>query len=137
MSKWRHTVTMDKASRTRSRFSWLWLLLAYASLGAGIVGLFVPVLPTVPFVLLSAYAAARGSQRLHAWLLAHPQFGPAIRDWEQRGAVSRRAKWLASCMMSLSALVLFAWVRPIWIAGLASLVMLSVAVWLWLRPEPV
>ena len=49
---------------------WLWWLLAYASLGIGIVGIVVPGLPTVPFVLLAAFAAARGSQRLHAWLLA-------------------------------------------------------------------
>ena len=48
----------------------LWWLLAYASLGLGIVGIVVPGLPTVPFVLLSAFAAARGSRRLHAWLLA-------------------------------------------------------------------
>ena len=61
---------------------WLWWLLAYASLGIGIVGIVVPGLPTVPFVLLAAFAAARGSQRLHGWLLAHPQFGPMIRDWD-------------------------------------------------------
>ena len=51
-----------------------------------------PGLPTVPFVLLAAFAAARGSQRLHGWLLAHRQFGPMIRDWQAHGAVSRRAK---------------------------------------------
>ena len=45
----------------------LWWLLAYASLGIGIVGIVVPGLPTVPFVLLAAFAAARGSRRLHAW----------------------------------------------------------------------
>ena len=72
-----------------------WWLLAYVSLGLGFVGIFVPGLPTVPFVLLSAFAAARGSERLHARLLAHRQFGPMIRDWQRQGAVSRRAKRLA------------------------------------------
>ncbi|MBW3551654.1 MAG: DUF454 family protein, partial [Proteobacteria bacterium] len=42
-----------------SRLRWAWWLLAYASLGLGLVGVLVPGLPTVPFVLLSAYAAAR------------------------------------------------------------------------------
>ena len=75
---------------------WLWWLLAYTSLGLGIVGIAVPGLPTVPFVLLAAFAAARGSQRLHDWLLAHRRFGPMIGDWEREGAVSRRAKRLAT-----------------------------------------
>ena len=48
---------------------WAWWLLAWASLALGVVGVVVPGLPTVPFVLLSAYAAARGSARLHAWPL--------------------------------------------------------------------
>ncbi len=45
---------------------WLWWLLAYASLGLGLLGIVVPGLPTAPFVLLAAFAAARGSKRLHA-----------------------------------------------------------------------
>ena len=66
----------------RPRFRLAWWLLAYASLGLGFIGIFVPVLPTVPFILLSAFAAARGSERLHRRLLEHRLFGPMIRDWE-------------------------------------------------------
>ena len=94
------------------RLRWAWWLLAWASLALGVVGIVVPGLPTVPFVLLSAYAAARGSKRLHAWLLAHRRFGPMIRDWQARGAVSRRAKWLATAMMALAATVMFATADP-------------------------
>ena len=55
-------------ARPHARFRWAWWLLAYVSLGLGIVGIVVPGLPTVPFVLLSAFAAARGSERLpRAW----------------------------------------------------------------------
>ena len=90
-------------SPVAGRLRWLWWLLAYGSLGLGLVGIVVPGLPTVPFVLLAAYAAARGSSRLHRWLLAHRQFGPVIRDWQAQGAVSRRAKWLATTMMAGSA----------------------------------
>ena len=71
---------------------WVWLLIAYISLGVGVIGIAVPGLPTVPFVLLSAYAATRGSEHLRKWLIAHPQFGPMINDWENQRAVSRRAK---------------------------------------------
>src|SRR5690606_38505537 len=92
--------------RRRLAMRWAWWLLAYASLALGLVGIVVPGLPTVPFVLLSAFAAARGSERLHAWLLAHPRFGPMIRDWQSQGAVSRKAKWLATVMMVLAAAIM-------------------------------
>lgn len=113
---------------------WGWWLLAWASLGVGLAGAVLPVLPTVPFILLAVYAAARGSPRLHRRLLADPRFGPVIREWQAHGAVSRRAKWLASASMAVSALLL------VWLAPRASpfgvAFMALVALWLWRRPEP-
>jgi hypothetical protein len=96
----------------------------------------VPGLPTVPFVLLATFAAARGSQRLHAWLLAHRQFGPVIRDWQAQGAVSRRAKRLAAAMMAVCAVVMFVTAPKAWMAATGTAIMTVVAVWLWRRPEP-
>jgi uncharacterized protein len=121
---------------TTHRFRWAWWLLAYASLGIGIVGIFVPGLPTTVFVLISAWAATRGSERLHRWLHAHARFGPLIRDWQAHGAVSRRAKWLATSTMAVCAAIL-AWAAPRpWIAEFGIGCMAVVAIWLWLRPEP-
>ena len=114
----------------------LWLLLAYATLTLGVIGIFVPGLPTTPFVLLSAYAAAHGSARLHAWLLAHRRFGPLIRDWQAEGAVSRRAKWLATVMMAAAAIVMFLSAPRWWMAATGTAIMVLVDAWLWLRPEP-
>ena len=119
-----------------SRFRWAWWLLAYASLGLGLVGIVIPGLPTVPFVLLAAFAAARGSARLHRRLLAHPQFGPMVRDWQLQGAVSRRAKWLATLMMSACAAIMFLVAPKAWMAVSGSTIMALVALWLWRRPEP-
>jgi uncharacterized protein len=124
-----------------SRFRWAWWLLAYVSLGLGIVGVFLPGLPTTVFVLISAYAAARGSERLHARLLAHPHFGPLILDWQRHGAVSRRAKWAATWTMLACAAVLLL-VMPLfsahqwWMTALPLVCMTVVAAWLWCRPEP-
>lgn len=120
---------------------WLWWLLAWASFATGIVGIFVPGLPTTVFILIAAYAAARGSHRLRARLLAHPVFGPAIRDWEASGAVSRRAKRAASWTMLACALVLLAVMVAFpahrwWMAALPIACMALVALWLWRRPEP-
>ena len=118
------------------RLRWFWWLLAYVSLGLGLIGIVVPGLPTVPFVLLAAFAAARGSQRLHRKLLAHRQFGPMVRDWQAHGAVSRRAKTLATVMMTACAALLFATAPAWWMAASGSAIMALVAAWLWCRPEP-
>ena len=96
----------------------------------------MPGLPTVPFVLLSAFAAARGSQRLHRRLLAHPQFGPMIRDWQAHGAVSRRAKAWAVTMMAACAVLLFLTAPRAWMAATGTAIMAVVGAWLWTRPEP-
>jgi uncharacterized membrane protein YbaN (DUF454 family) len=119
-----------------ARFRWAWLLLAYVSLGLGLVGIAVPGLPTVPFVLLAAFAAARGSQRLHRRLLAHAQFGPMIRDWQAYGAVTRRAKVLAVTMMAGCAALLFVTALRPWMAAAGTAIMAIVGAWLWSRPEP-
>ncbi len=115
---------------------WLWLLLAYVALGLGIIGIFLPGLPTTPFVLLAAFAAARGSKRLHARLLAHRTFGPMIREWQASGAVNRRAKYWAIGTMALSSLIMFATAPKWWMAGIGTAIMAVVGLWLWLRPEP-
>lgn len=126
----------DSGTRAKTRFRWAWWLLAYASLGLGLIGIVVPGLPTVPFVLLAAFAAARGSRHLHRRLLAHAQFGPIIRDWQSQGAVSRRAKWLATIMMSACAVILFLTAPKAWMAATGTGIMAVVATWLWCRPEP-
>ncbi len=132
------------AGRPRARagrFRWAWWLLAYAALGLGLLGVVLPGLPTVPFILLSAWAAAQGSERLHAWLLAHPKFGTMIRDWHEHGAVTRRSKWLASGAMLASAALLLAtaWLTGYqrwWAVAMPIACMVVVGAWLWMRPEP-
>lgn len=113
----------------------LWRLLALTSLAVGLVGVFVPVLPTVPFVLLAAWAAGRGWPRLEAWLLSHPHFGHSIRHWREHGAVSRRAKLFAVSSMAASAVLLWFLPVPGWVRGGVYLVLVTVGIWLWRRPE--
>lgn len=115
---------------------WLWLGLAYLFLVLGIIGVVLPGLPTTPFVLLAAYCAARGSKRLHAWLLSHRVFGPMIRDWERSGAVSRKAKRWAIGTMAACSVIFFLTAPRWWMAATGTAIMAVVATWLWLRPEP-
>jgi len=113
----------------------LWRALALVSLMLGLIGALLPVLPTVPFLLLAAWAASKGWPALEAWLLNHAHFGPHIRRWRERGAVPRRAKWLASVMMSASALMLALSPLPLAVKIGVPALMLGVAIWLWRRPE--
>lgn len=113
----------------------IWIAIAYLALGLGIVGIFLPGLPTTPFVLLAAWAAAKGSRRLHAWLLEHRVFGPMVRDWQARGAVSRKAKRMATITMGFCAVVMFLTAPKLWMAATGTACMAVVALWLWGRPE--
>jgi uncharacterized membrane protein YbaN (DUF454 family) len=115
--------------------SWFWRTVAVLSLALGAVGLVLPVVPTVPFVLLAAWAAGKGWPALEAWLLNHAHFGPGIRRWRERGAVPRRAKWAASLAMAASATMLALSPAPVPVKVAVPAVMAAVAIWLWLRPE--
>lgn len=113
-----------------------WRALTLLAFVLGVIGAFLPVMPTVPFLLFSAWAASKGWPQFERWLLAHRMFGPTITRWRTRGAVSRNAKWLASVMMLGSALLLQVFTGIHLSVRIAvPLLLLTVAIWLWLRPE--
>ncbi len=78
-------------------------MVGYASVALGVVGLFLPLLPTVPFMLLAAFCFARGNPALEARILADPRFGPHIRAWRERGSISRHGKAAALAAFGVSA----------------------------------
>lgn len=84
---------------------WLWQSLGLLFLALGLVGVLLPVVPTTPFLLVSAAAFARSSPRLHRWLLEHPVFGPPIRNWEEHGTIAPWAKRLAVGTMAVTFVV--------------------------------
>ena len=112
-----------------------WRTLAVACVVLGVIGVFVPGLPTVPFLLVAAWAGGRGWPRLEAWLLAHPRHGPAIRRWRDHRAVPRRAKWLASATMLASSALIGVSAAPLAVKVGLPLFLFAVAWWLWRRPE--
>lgn len=78
------------------RHPWIWLVGGWAALALGTVGIFLPLIPTTPFILVAAWCFSRGSERMHRWLLEHQHFGPMVRDWERYGVIRTRAKLLAT-----------------------------------------
>ena len=115
---------------------WTCLILAYLFLTLAVIGVVLPGLPTVPFLLLTTWFAARGSERLHGWLYAHPKFGKLLIDWEQQGAVSRASKVTAVILLMASWVLMYLRIDNPWLmAGLAVL-FLGIIVFLLSRPEP-
>ena len=96
----------------------LWRTLALLALATAMLGVILPGLPTVEFLLLSAWAAGRGWPALERWLLAHPRFGPPIRRWREYGAISRHAKWMATVSMSIGVILILISSLPHWAKGL-------------------
>lgn len=80
----------------------LWTAFGGAALLLGGIGVFLPILPTTPFVLLAAFAFTRGSPTLRAWLATHTIFGPVIADWEASGAIAMRYKLFACTLMAVA-----------------------------------
>ena len=106
----------------------------WLSLALGAIGAFLPLLPTVPFVILAAFCFARSSPRLEAWLLTHPQFGHHIVAWREKGAISRKGKIAASVAFAFS-IVLAAIFSPWPWVMLPVVAAVATGSWIWTRPE--
>lgn len=103
----------------------------------GFIGALLPGMPTTVFLILAAWAASKGWPQMDAWLLNHPKYGPTLRAWRENGTVPRKAKWFASVMMLISAILMLFTNAPLLVKVFTNLTMLAVSIWLWKRPEPV
>jgi uncharacterized membrane protein YbaN (DUF454 family) len=113
-----------------------YLCLGYASLALGIVGIFLPVLPTTPFVLLAAWCFTRSNPALAKRLYRHPRFGPLLTAWRDQRAIPLHAKIYALTALALSyALILYLAESRI-LPVVLALIMGSVALYIATRPRP-
>ncbi len=112
------------------------LLAGWFAIALGLAGVFLPILPTTPFVILAAWCFSKSSTRWHLWLLEHRIFGPTISNWEQHGVITLKAKLTATTMIVLlfSYTLIFVNVL-IWIKVLVSLIGLGVLYFIWSRPS--
>lgn len=103
--------------------------------GLAVAGIALPLLPTTPFVLVSAWAFARSSPRLEAWLRDHPRLGPPLRNWRQRRAIPRKAKAIAVASLPLSGLMIHAAGAGLAVTLAAAAVLTCVGGWILSRPS--
>ncbi len=116
-------------------FKFFALVLAYFFLVLAFIGIFVPGLPTVPFLLLAAWFSAKGSKKLNKWLYQHPRLGPPLRNWEERGAVSRKSKVIAVVMLCVSWIFMYHNLGNIYLLLGITCVFVTVSLFLVTRPE--
>ena len=121
---------------TRHAARLLWLLVGFLALALGAIGAFVPLLPTVPFILLAAFAFAESSERMHTWLIEHNLFGGMIRDWRRYGAISLRAKIASVFTMALVLVISALHGVAAWILITQAVVLSASAVYVLSRPLP-
>lgn len=111
------------------------MTIALLSLSLGILGIFIPGLPTTVFILIAAWAASHSSPKMANWLESHRFMGPIICNWRNGGFVSRKTKKSATVSMLFCALIIWLLNVNIWIIVVSNSCMLLVLIWLWLRPE--
>ncbi|KAB0487265.1 hypothetical protein SAMN04490202_3934 [Pseudomonas reinekei] len=110
-------------------------LLAYVSLGIGLIAIVIPGLPTTEFILLAAWAATKSSPRLSAWLENHRLFGPILSNWRNGRIIARRAKISATVSMLVCAGLMLMMLDHGWPIYVAMVGMGLGNLWIWSRPE--
>lgn len=114
---------------------YLWAAFGLICVGLAVVGIVVPLLPTVPFLLLAAFFFARSSSRLHNWLMTHRTFGPLILDWQTAGTIRPNAKKAATfsvaAVFGLSVLLSL----PDFVLIIQAVVLGAVLAFIWTRPS--
>ena len=113
----------------------LWALAGLVALGLGVLGIFLPILPTTPLVLLAAFCFGKGSPRLRAWIMGHKRFGPMIDDWNRTGAIPRRGK-RAAILAMVAALGLSFWMAlPGYVIAIQILCLCGAGTFILTRPD--
>jgi uncharacterized protein len=121
------SASMDGMATAPGR--WIYGLLGWTFFALGVIGAFLPVLPTTPFMLLALWAFSRSSPRLELWLLQHRTFGPPLRAWRAHRVVSWRAKIIAWTSMAASLLYMIVWRQPAWWVSALTAALMGYAVW--------
>lgn len=113
----------------------VWTVLGLICVAIGLIGIVLPLVPTVPLMILAAFFFAKSSERLHNWLITHPTFGPSIVDWQEHGAIHPKGKKIATASIAIVFLIsLILGLRPL-ILIIQGVTLCAVLLFIWSRPN--
>lgn len=116
--------------------SFFYLSLGYLCFGLGFIGIFLPILPTTPFMIVALWAFSKGSKKMHSWLINHPRFGESLRNWEQHKVIPIKAKLTAFTFIMASAIyILFFSNVPTYAAIISTSTMACAITYVLTRPS--
>lgn len=112
----------------------LWAIAGILSLAFGTIGIILPLVPTVPFMILAAFFFAQSSPQLHDWLVNHRVFGPSIQEWRRSGAIGLRGKQMATISIVLVFALSLGLGFRLLILVIQAVTLTFVLIFIWTRP---
>lgn len=111
------------------------LALGWGCVGLAFIGIFLPGIPTTPFLIVALWAFAQSSKKFHAWLLNHKRFGPILQNWESHRVVPRKAKILMVIFQFFAVIMFHFSIQNIYLTGILALTLILVARWVLTFPS--
>jgi len=126
---------MENKHVTNTFLRWLLIACGWIAVAGGVVGIFLPLVPTVPLLLLAAACFARSSERFHRWLVEHNHLGPLVRDYLSGAGIPVRAKRAAIGMIWVSfPLSIFLFAQQFWLKALLAAIAVGITLYLHFLP---
>ncbi|NRA46590.1 MAG: YbaN family protein [Oligoflexales bacterium] len=114
----------------------LFMLMGHLATALGVIGIFLPIMPTTPFLLLASYCYSKGSEKFHKWLHNHKHLGPPVKNWEKYGSIPFKVKAFVIPFICLNLVYVTAYVQvSIYIKGLVAAICLGVIGFIATRPS--
>ena len=127
------TILEKKDTGTIKRY--IYLIVGSLALAAGILGVFLPILPTTPFVLLAAWCFLRSSEKLYEWVINNETFGPTVLNFQQGKGITQKTRIRAIVMMWVTISVsAYFFVSNLYVIALMYLIAISVSLYLFRLP---
>ena len=111
------------------------LALGWSCVGLAFIGIFLPGIPTTPFLIVALWAFAQSSKKFHAWLLNHKRFGPILQNWESHRVVPRKAKILMVIFQFFAVIMFHFSIQNIYLTGILAITLIIVARWVLTFPS--